>query len=157
MASSSSISTLQERLLKRTAAANKRIVARFRKEVSTVMEELVESTAVDTGESRSNWRITGGAPNPAVYPPFARLPKGTDTSKFAERRNAMAAIILGKADLASITDEQILRGTPVYVQNHHWVTAALDNGTISSFQQPAGFVAVAIQSARAAARQSGKR
>jgi hypothetical protein len=57
-----------------------------------INRELVLSTPVDTGLSRSNWRVSKSGAALSIRPAFAPIPQRRNPAKFKERANAGAAI-----------------------------------------------------------------
>ena len=133
---------------KRQDSRKKKAAETLRRCVRVCVEEIVESTPVDTGEARSNWRVTQAAVNEAQYPPFDPLPRRTDPDKYYERRNAAAAKAVCLASLAAITDDAIVNGVPIFVQNHIWQTHQLNVGKVLSKQQAPFFVEAAVKLSR---------
>lgn len=140
--------TLEARLEKRTKKNLLRVARRVKSMVASVTEDLINSTPVDTGEARSNWRVTVGEVVNVRHPPFYPLPHRTDPDKFYEPRNAAMAVELSNATVAAISEETILDGVPIYIQNHAPQTAWINKGTVLSAQQDPTFVEDAVKAGR---------
>ena len=72
-----------------------------------VLRRLVLGTPVDTGKTRSNWRVSLGTPTRAVIPAYS---PGKNLG-IGERANARAAIMVGNATIRKLRIGQARRGT----------------------------------------------
>jgi len=149
------------RLAVRIRAANGRFVKDtgdiLRQTAMVYAEELVRNTAVDTGETRSNWRVAKSQNVTAVRPPFFPYPKKTDDSKFLETANADATLADIHNSLTALSDKALASGTPFFVVNASWIADALNDGTIKSkFRTYAGYIDAARVAATSYLSSFGK-
>lgn len=112
----------------------------------TALRELVDGTPVDTGEARSNWRVSLGNPTRAVIPPHAKGKK----LGIGERANARAAI---RAGISVINRLKVgakfgsgEAGSALFITNAIPFLSRLREGY--SAQQPNDWVADALDKAR---------
>ena len=102
-----------------------------------VVEEVVRATPVDTGEARSNWIASIGAPTDETRPPFAPGHK----LGLEETENADRAIEEAKKVLSGVKRSNDV----VYIQNNLPYIEVLNGG--SSEQAPPLFIETAVDRA----------
>lgn len=108
-------------LVKRTARAS--------------LQYLVESTPVDTGQARSNWRVSLVNRTFSVIPPYV---PGRHLG-IGERGNASAAIAAGNAEISKLrAGPKSGAGSAVFITNNTSYIEKLNNGW--SDQHPGGFI-----------------
>lgn len=86
------ISTFPARIDQRRIGLQKGLNLLNQHVVREVVKRLARETPVDTGEARSNWILSLGAPSNDIRPAFAPKKKFTDPNKFRERANANGTI-----------------------------------------------------------------
>lgn len=104
-----------------------------------ISDTVIDGTPVDTGEARSNWQVSLGAPVNSVIPAYTPYPKFSHGNGrgIAETANAAAAKAAARAVI-------VLRqpGQTVYLQNSVEHIQLLNAG--SSQQAPAMFVELGV-------------
>lgn len=111
------------------------------------LRELVEGTPVDTGEARSNWRVSVGGTKRSIIPPYAP----GEHLGIQERRNAREAISAGIQEINTLKVGRYKRGTgeagsSVKISNNVPYIDDLRRG--SSRQQPNDWVERAFSKAK---------
>lgn len=110
---------------------------------------LIRNTPVDKGTARSNWRVSIDTPLKDTIPAYAPGEKGStaDANTEAAIENAKQVIVNYKFN------GQFRTETTIHIRNNLPYIDELNNG--HSGQAPAGFVEMAILSAREAVQNSG--
>ncbi len=101
----------------------------------------VQTTRVDTGRARSNWRANKNAPASGVIPAYAPGNK----LGFGERANSIAAQAQQRVVIRSFN---VQKDSAVYISNNTPYIALLNNGGPNV--SPGNMAQLAVQAARAA-------
>lgn len=111
-------------------------VALVKKTAKESLRYLIDATPVDTGQARSNWRVSLVNRTFAVIPPYA---PGVNLGR-GERANARAALAAGIAEINKLRAGPSRRGagSAVFITNNVPYIELLNSG--SSKQHPGGFV-----------------
>lgn len=136
----SSLRGVALKIRKANEAFVKRVGKSLKGAALVMAQECIEHTAVDTGETRSNWRAAFGRNVSAIRPPFHPYPKETDPFKFFESANANMAMDEVREFVNAVPDLDIVRGREIFIVNASPIAAALNDGTILSKQEPPGFI-----------------
>lgn len=129
---------LADRLEKKVVAIEKAASEAAKGAALEIVQDLAESTPVDTSMAVSNWQVTLGSPTFSQIPPHYPGDLGsTRAISSAETvANAKAALSAKKP------------GQPIYITNNTDYIRTLNDG--SSAQAPAGFIERAIMIGRMA-------
>lgn len=105
----------------------------------TVGKTAVETTRVDTGKARSNWRANLNGPAVGVIPAYAPGNK----LGFGERANAVSAIAQQRAVIAQFS---VNRNRSVFISNNVPYIGILNNG--GNNISPGNMAQLAVQAAK---------
>lgn len=120
-------------------------ISRLKRKVALAVDrEAIFSTPVDTGNARSNWIVTVGAPTSRERQPFF---PGVGLG-INENENGSAAF----QDGVTVLGRPIGEGVPVYIQNNVPYIEKLNSG--GSAQAPARFVQIAVMNGLSVVRQT---
>lgn len=122
-----SIEDFPFRMQKRISQLNRGLTVLVRNVVMAADRTCVETTPVDTGEARSNWIVSVGAPDESVRPAYIPYPKYSGPA-LEETGNAAAAIAQGGIALNGF---DITAKDTVYIQNNLPYIGKLNDGTQS--------------------------
>ena len=117
-----------ERQLQRAERFPLRATEHFKGVVRSCVRELAHDTPVDKGVLRSNWHLSIGAPDEAVFEAFFPYPKGTDPEKFLETANAEAVIETAEEFLPFYDADQAQQEIPLIVQNNILYVNIINDG-----------------------------
>lgn len=138
MAPRNDFAKLAERLQKApsfyTASAARILKGMFRHHA----RELIENTAVDTGETRSNWRASHTPTTRGVREPYVKYPQNREVEierrialaqlRLRETANAEAAMLAVDAFLSGLTSKEIAGGKPIFISNPSKLAKWLNDG-----------------------------
>lgn len=139
MAGTFFFSELEQRMNKLGFSLSKGMTKVTKNVAKGIGNTLVDTTPVDTGLARSNWRATLNGPASGVIPPYSPGNHlGISESANAGGAKAQQRQVIERFDAA--------KRSVIFIANNVGYIGKLDRG--SSLQNPAGMVALAIQTGR---------
>lgn len=108
---------------------------------------LAADTAVDTGEARSNWIMSLGAPSDVVIPPYFPYPKLGDAAATASRKGETLNLRGAMAQHAKTTAEfDVRRYSTIFIRNNVGHIGDIEGG--HSPQTAPGLLGRGLEAAR---------
>ncbi len=148
MASVFPFSALPRRMTKLSGTIPKGISKLIQDVATGIGATVVDTTPVDTGLARSNWRATLSAPASGTIPPYS---PGNHLG-ISESANAGAAKAQQKQNIKRFN---AAKHTSIFITNNVSYIGALDAG--SSPQSPGSMVALGLQTGRAILEAKARR